>query len=541
MAKSKNDSFRFRRLDSIGAADAEEDKLYLQQCFVETGHDKILRDCSNPRRIILGRTGSGKTALLQRLAETEHRTIEIRPESLALSYISNSTILTFVSDLGVKLDIFFKLLWRHVFTVELLKRHFEIRTEEGKQSFLERIRNLFRDKKHQKALEYLETWGKSFWEETEYRIKELTSNLEENIRDSLGAKLAPLSFNTESIQRLSETQKQEVIQRAQHVVNQVQIRQLSDIIDLLDEVLNDPQKRYYLTIDRLDEDWIEDRLRYRLIRALIETVRDFRKVRHAKLIIAIRYDLLDRVIKLTRDEGFQEEKYESLFLPIDWTKDHLVTALDNRINFLVKQRYTKRKVAYSDLLPEKIGKERTIDYILDRTLMRPRDVIVFFNECISLATDKPNINRTMIREAEGQYSRNRLRALADEWHADYPNFIDFAMLLKGVKPHFKISALPISTCEDFCLDFTIRGVTEKDSLSTMAAQVADALLDVKDFRKHLFLVFHRIGLVGLKLDAFDKVIWITAGRASVSSAEVADNTRVYVHPAFWRVMGVSDR
>lgn len=117
---AKQDKFRFRKLDTVGAADAAEDSHYLQNCFLETEDLQVLRDCHNPRRIVLGRTGSGKTALLKRLAELEPRTIEVQPESLALTYISNSNILTFISDLGVKLDIFFKLLWRHVFTVELL-------------------------------------------------------------------------------------------------------------------------------------------------------------------------------------------------------------------------------------------------------------------------------------------------------------------------------------------------------------------------------------------------------------------------------------
>src|ERR1700688_2500028 len=97
--------FRFRRQDTIGAADAQEDS-FLDSCFVDTGDLEVLRDCQDPRRIVVGRTGSGKTALLLRLASTEERTIDIKPESLALSYISNSTILRFVSDMGVKLDIF---------------------------------------------------------------------------------------------------------------------------------------------------------------------------------------------------------------------------------------------------------------------------------------------------------------------------------------------------------------------------------------------------------------------------------------------------
>ena len=63
-------------------------------------------------------------------------------------------------------------------------------------------------------------------------------------------------------------------------MNGVQIKELSDILDMMDDYLTDPQKRYYITIDRLDEDWVDDRLRLHLIRALIETVRDFQKVKY---------------------------------------------------------------------------------------------------------------------------------------------------------------------------------------------------------------------------------------------------------------------
>ena len=61
-----------------------------------------------------------------------------------------------------------------------------------------------------------------------------------------------------------------------------------------------------------------------------------------------------------------------------------------------------------------------MDYLLKRTLMRPRDVIMFFNACIKKAEGNPQITPQMIKEAEGEYSRQRLRSLADEWSADYP-------------------------------------------------------------------------------------------------------------------------
>jgi len=178
--------FKFKKHDNIGAADAEDDQ-YLMDCFIDTGDLETLLDCRDPHSIIVGRTGSGKTALLKMLENKAERVILIPPESLSLSYISNSTILKFVENLGVNLDIFYRLLWRHVFTVELTKKHFNIQSEEDKKRFWKKIWLRFTDQKNRKALEYLEEWGKTFWEETEYRIQEVTTTLEKKLKGQIEA------------------------------------------------------------------------------------------------------------------------------------------------------------------------------------------------------------------------------------------------------------------------------------------------------------------------------------------------------------------
>lgn len=464
----------------------------------------------------------------------------MKPESLALSYISNSTILNFVLQLGVNLDIFFRMLWRHVFTVEILKAHFHINSEREQVSFLEKLKNIFRDNKHAKALDYLERWGKTYWQETEYRIKEVTTKFEDSLKSSIGTSLNPAKFSLEGAQTLSEEQKQEIIHRAQHVVNEVQIKELSEVIELLAEVLEQSKKYYYIAIDRLDENWVEDRLRYLLIRALIETARDFRKARRVKIIIALRYDLIDRVFTLTRDPGFQEEKYESLFLHLQWNKQRLIEVLDSRINYLVQQRYTRQPVTHKDILPKKIGKQDTIDYMIDRTLMRPRDIILFFNNCIFLAVNTPRITTNMIKQAEGEYSRKRISSLADEWRADFPNLLKFAELLKGRKPHFPLEEITEAECVDFCLNYCVENNDFNDALSRSAYDVTDGNITPAAFRKILIQVFYLVSLVGLKLERYERTEWSFDGRRRVSDAEIRPDIRVYIHPCFWRTLGVRE-
>lgn len=91
---------------------------------------------------VLGRTGSGKSALLERLEECCEQTIRIEPDELALRHISNSTILTFFESIGVNLDIFYSLLWQHTLAVELIKNKFSIDSPLAKRNFFDKLSGL---------------------------------------------------------------------------------------------------------------------------------------------------------------------------------------------------------------------------------------------------------------------------------------------------------------------------------------------------------------------------------------------------------------
>lgn len=532
--------YRFRSHDHIGAADAESDQSFLRDCFVDTGEIDLLLDCGDHRRIVLGRTGAGKTALLTHVAEKANGVMNIKPESLALAYISNSTILQFVNDLGVNLDIFFKLLWRHIFTVEVIKAHFHLDGAAAKDGFVDWLKNQFSDKRkqHEKALAYLEKWGSKFWEQTDYRIEELTTKLENELKASISSVLPATKMTLGGAQSLSQEERGQVVERAKYVVNQVQIQELTYVLELLDSILDDPQKRYYILIDRLDENWVEEGLRYLLVRALIETVRDFRRVRQAKIIVALRYDLLDRVLRLSRDAGFQEEKYESLYVDLRWSKEQLTKLLDKRIDKLVRQQYTSAPVTHSDILPRLVNKVPAIDYLLKRTLMRPRDVIMFFNACIKRAEGNPQITPQMIKDAEGEYSRQRLRSLADEWSADYPYLMTIFDILKGRPAQFCIECLTDDECFELAIRLMDEVIGDEDMRSSIR-EIEDNPANTDGLRRSIVSLLYRVGVVGLKLERFEGVAWSTSGRRSVSISEIGRGVKVSIHPCFWRSLGIN--
>ena len=437
-------NFVFRKHAVIGATAAEQDHKFLDECFIDNGDIDVLADCSNPKRIILGRTGSGKSSLLYKLAKCRENVIDLPPEALSLSYISNSGIIRYLEENGVKLDIFYTMLWKHVFTVELLKKKFNIKDEEAKNKFLQWLAPLFeRNKKKEQALRYLETWGKNFWNETEYRIKEFTTTLEDTLKDSLGANLHGVQFETSSESKISTEERAEIINRAQRVVNEVQVKDLYEVINLLsDHVFHDPQEHYYIMIDRLDDNWVDDSIKYKLIRALFESIKTFQKVQNVKIIATIRTDLLHDVIERTRSQGFQEEKFHSMYLKVNWNERQIESILSSRVGKLIRDQYTKTRVDIHDILPDRyIDGVSPIKYIIDRTFLRPREAIQFFNDCLDKAEGKATISIKNIRDAEPEYSRTRLRSLGDEWHILCPNIYDSFKLLENKSVPFQYRSI----------------------------------------------------------------------------------------------------
>lgn len=61
-----------------------------------------------------------------------------------------------------------------------------------------------------------------------------------------------------------------------------------------------------------------------------------------------------------------------------------------------------------------------LNYILSRTLLRPRDAIAFLNECFTLSNGKEKLTWNGINAAKITYSQNRLLALRDEWKPTFP-------------------------------------------------------------------------------------------------------------------------
>jgi len=548
MARIPNSNFVFKKNMSIGEADAENDHKFLKECFLDIGDYEILQDIENPKSIVIGRTGVGKSALLEQIEMDCERVIRIEPEALALRYISNSTILNFFEGLGVSLDIFYNLLWQHTLVVELIKNKYDIDSEKKQESFFSLLHSkLNGDKKKQQALKYIEEWQDKFWVDTETRIKEFTDKLEEKLKCSIDSKILDVKFTSEGSALLSEELKSEVKYYGKKVVSDVQIEKLAKIIKVLSEdIFVDHQQKTYILIDRLDENWVDDELRYKLIRALIETIKKLRKINPVKIIVTLRTDLLNRVLDKTKDSGFQREKYESLFLYVSWNKDQLKKLLDKRINHLLKYQYTNSQVFFDDVFPPKINTISSSEYILDRTLLRPRDAIMFVNTCLLESQEKTQITNSSIQLAEKKYSSDRINSLKDEWFVEHPYLDKYINIFVNRKKSFKVNTITENELEPLITELAGFPVENNDIVVKMANlyfycnQINTNTYLIK-FIQNILYVLYKIGIVGIKVDRASSVRWVHDRTQDLIPEKIELTSSVYIHKILWRTLAIDNR
>lgn len=127
---------KFKSVFTLGGVSAEADNL-LEEAFFNSSDYNVISSKTEPRCFIIGRTGSGKSAALQRLEE-EHvgHVIRINPENLALPYITNLQLIRRLDGLGVNLDLFWTMLWKHVLLVEIIRHRYHVDSPAAKQNFL---------------------------------------------------------------------------------------------------------------------------------------------------------------------------------------------------------------------------------------------------------------------------------------------------------------------------------------------------------------------------------------------------------------------
>ncbi|WP_158734385.1 P-loop ATPase, Sll1717 family [Streptomyces sp. NRRL F-2747] len=533
---------------NIGGEQAEADPL-LMEAFYESEDYNTISSREDSRCFLIARTGSGKSAVLQRLEEDNSaRVVRITPEDLSLNYITNLGVMKFLDDLQVSLDPLFIALWKHVLLVELIRHRYKVDSYAAKTNFLGTLRDkIKRDPGKRQALDYLEEFQDRFWVEADERVREITEKFEEKINKEAKGTLslsgnpaasASATITGGSADTFSTETRRELSERFQRIVNDTQMARLNKMLKVLDEdILESRQNFTFVVIDDLDRDWVDEKLANSLVRCLFRAVLDLQRVRNLKVIVALRTNIFEN-LDFGHRSGGQEEKFRSLALHMRWSPGELRELVNDRLKVATTKRGAMISSVSETLPRTNTTRGDAFDYMLARTLMRPRDIIAFVNETFKVSGGD-RASWEDIKTAEDSYSHKRLLALRDEWKMSHPDIDRVFAIFSG-------SVIPLSREEftrridDAALllaDPYFRGGEWLDSMTS--AMWNNPGGDWADWYGPLVSLLYNIGFIGCLSGRQSSVRYV---RTFPEYAERASNleaaTGFYIHPTFQAALDV---
>jgi hypothetical protein len=427
-----------------------------------------------------------------------------------------------------------------VLLVELIRHRYKVDSPAAKANFLAALRDkVRRDPGKRAALDYLDEFEGRFWAEADERVREITDRFEKRIdaeaKAGMGISgIGEANLGGATADTRSTEVRTELAGRFQRIVNETQLARLNKMLVVLDEdILESPQNYTYVVVDDLDRDWVDEKLANSLIRCLFRTVVDLQRVRNLKIIVALRTNIFVH-LDFGKRSGGQEEKFRALTLKMRWANAELRDMVNERVRVAL-DRVGIPVTTIHDLLPAANKRHGDpMDYMLNRTLMRPRDIIAFLNECFVAAGGKSRLAWEDIQDAERSYSTQRLLALRDEWKTSYPNIDMVFNIFAGCE-------LPLSkeALTDRLNEVALLAAHPEFRGGAWLSDMTDAMWHSEgheiwsDWYQPLVVLLYEIGFLGIGAGKRSKVLYSLDSPDYASRASNLDNAiRFDIHPTF---------
>ena len=515
-----SDEIVFKRDMDIGSSAAETDTAFLESCFVETPEYREITNYTNKKMIVLGRTGAGKTALLNRAKKEADVEINIKPEVFAFQYIDNAPFIRRLKEEGVNLDVFYKFLWFHEILANIIKNYFAYQ----KKDFIFELSNFGKDAGRISQLkQYVSQYDNIFFDEG--TTEKITNEIERSVSAQVG--IGDISKITGG---LTSSQKKEIQAKTSQYVNKSQINQLKNLTSILKDYFSEnKQRKILVTIDNLDANWTDDDTKYKLINSLLDTIRLFIDVPSLKILIAMRNDVLAKTVLLANR---QNEKDESYTIKLNWSRVMLSNLVDKRIRHMFEFKYKKQNIiCFRNIFNCSVLNQPGYEYILDRTMMRPRDIISFINYCIKQADDQKEITALQIVTAEKLFAEERLTALKYEWSNVYPNVEAYIAAVKKIGNEFSYCKIKkeYKDIQDTVLSLAQEDVPDEIINAFLKCKIGDTCVDT-NIRILLNILFI-IGILGMKY-VDGSLLYSNSDKPTLSILDFDENLTFVIHPLF---------
>lgn len=411
---------------SFGKVSAERDDL-LSRYFFDNG---VLRSViqSPSSFLVLGRKGAGKTAVFRYLTENFSHFIQPTDVLVPLSFEDyNWNIHALLTNEAKAESLLYKQSWRFVILVECVKAYanaFEAR-DETLPKHIASARKLLERLFDSPIPSIYQIVGRKLLSLSGLRLPSGGFDLEDGGIDSINIEGGEVTFDQV---------------RASNDLRQHLAENIENLIDHLDRALSDADDSWptvYICFDRVDEAW--DEVSYessrKVIAGLVSACDSINAQYGGRLrpIIFLREDIFD-VLSINDANKLREDCGALLH----WNKDSLINLILRRINHFASQSGQPTASDIDSMFDKAEMRQRAkpSNYILRRTMMRPRDIISLLSRTVETMREKSddpfadtppifqNLECDSIYGAEPGYSEWLKQELLDEWRVQRPEIVD---------------------------------------------------------------------------------------------------------------------
>lgn len=197
--------------------------------------------------------------------------------------------------------------------------------------------------------------------------------------------------------------------------------------------------RITLLIDELDKGWDNSEDAKYFIAGLFQATQKINLISpKLRIYISIRQELFDNIPQIYEDAQKIREDVEV----IRWGGNELLELIARRIahSFPETEKLTAIKRWKAIFVSRLLSSDTdSLEYIIDRTQLRPRELLQFCKlcvECIDYSLAGQRIDECAIAAAESSYSEQKTRDLASEYRFQYPYLLDLFEVFRGKKTYF---------------------------------------------------------------------------------------------------------
>lgn len=406
----------------FGKVSAERDDL-LSSYFFDNG---VLRSVieSQSSFLVLGRKGAGKTAVFRYLTENSKEYLRGTDTLVSLSFEDyNWSVHSLLTNETKAESMLYKQSWRFVILVESVKAYAAWFDGRGASlpKRLSNVRRLLEKLFDSPVPSIYQIVGRKLLALSSLKLPGGGLDLEEGALDSASLQLGEVSFD--QIQARKDLK--------QHLSQNIE-----NLIRYMDRALEDANGDWptvFIAFDRVDEAWddVSFESSRKVIGGLVAACDSLNAQYKGRIrpLVFLREDIFD-VLSLNDANKLREDCGALLH----WNKESLTQLILRRVNYFGKAAGASTITDLDSMFDKSEMRQRArpSNYLLRRTMMRPRDLISLLSRTVAtmrekiedpFADERPFFDQLecdSIYEAEPSYSDWLKQELLDEWRVQRP-------------------------------------------------------------------------------------------------------------------------